>query len=324
MIVRVASDNDLPAIVDLLKLSLGEGLMPKSEKYWRWKHLENPFGQSPVLLAEEGGVIIGVRAFMQWKWTDGQNVFNALRAVDTATHPQHQGKGIFKKLTLQLIQSSSEMDFIFNTPNKQSKPGYLKMGWEEAGRLPLNIKIVNPFRPLIRALRRDSTVAYEQTSSLADALTHPNLEDLLVNRATVPGKIKTMYSRSYLQWRYANVPVAKYEAVTVEQQGILRAMLIYRPKMSALGQELRVTDVFTRSHDDTVLLRRQLWQRIQDSKVDYIASSGTSSRQSVFSQSVVSRFVKGPAVTVRKVKTDVNVLIGFGQWHPSLGDLELF
>jgi hypothetical protein len=40
-------------MIGLLKKSLGEGLIPKSEALWNWKHEQNPFGASFVLLAEE-------------------------------------------------------------------------------------------------------------------------------------------------------------------------------------------------------------------------------------------------------------------------------
>ena len=69
MTIREASGQDTAAIVSLLKLSLGEALMPKSESYWKWKHWDNPFGKSPVLLAFEKNELIGVRAFMRWDWT---------------------------------------------------------------------------------------------------------------------------------------------------------------------------------------------------------------------------------------------------------------
>src|SRR5690606_38825296 len=61
MEVRQAEASDVPAIVSLLKLSLGEALLPKSEEFWNWKHRFNPFGSSPVLLAIDKGAIVGVR-----------------------------------------------------------------------------------------------------------------------------------------------------------------------------------------------------------------------------------------------------------------------
>ena len=98
MIIRQAKQEDIDSIVVLLQASLGESLLKKSAEIWNFKHVANPFGESTVLLAEENNELIGVRAFMTWRWQMGNQIWNAFRAVDTATHPNYQGKGIFKKL----------------------------------------------------------------------------------------------------------------------------------------------------------------------------------------------------------------------------------
>src|SRR5680860_587937 len=131
MIIREAKEVDIPEIVKVLRASLGEQDLPLSEGIWNYKHVKNPFGRSLVLVAEENGVIAGVRAFMCWEWQCLNKSYATYRAVDTATHPNYQGQGIFKKLTLKAIELAKEqgVQFIFNTPNEQSRPGYLKMGW---------------------------------------------------------------------------------------------------------------------------------------------------------------------------------------------------
>jgi GNAT superfamily N-acetyltransferase len=109
-------------MVQLLKESLGESLIKKSVEVWNYKHVKNPFGPSHVLLAEKEEQLIGLRAFMSWKWQQGENIWQAWRAVDTATHPQHQGKGIFRTLTMQALEevAAQEPCFIFNTPNEKA------------------------------------------------------------------------------------------------------------------------------------------------------------------------------------------------------------
>src|SRR5690606_30107897 len=104
MLIRHATPEDIPQIIFILKQSLGESKLPKTEEVWRYKHIENPFGKSIVLLAIIKEQIVGVRAFMRWKWQIGQKSFNALRAVDTATSPAFRGRGIFRKLTLEAIE----------------------------------------------------------------------------------------------------------------------------------------------------------------------------------------------------------------------------
>ncbi len=40
--------------------------------------------------------MIGFRTFLRWEFEDAGRVVRAVRAVDTATHPDHRGRGIFR------------------------------------------------------------------------------------------------------------------------------------------------------------------------------------------------------------------------------------
>lgn len=55
-------------------------------------------------------------------------LFSVLRAGDTARYPHFQGREIFKRLTLSALKFTKKNDdnFVFNTQNDQSRPGYLK------------------------------------------------------------------------------------------------------------------------------------------------------------------------------------------------------
>jgi hypothetical protein len=262
---------------------------------------------------------------MQWQWTDGEKIFRALRAVDTATHPDHQGKGIFKKLTLQLIHSSEGWaDFIFNTPNEKSKPGYIKMGWEEAGRLPLNFKAINPLASAIRLLTGKAQRPAKENGNINEILDHAGLDDLLACPVAEKGKIHTVYSREYLRWRYLDVPVATYSGCALEHDNMLKGFFIYRIKSSRLGRELRITDIFAASSKDASALMPLLKDRARHHRIDYVTVSGLNNSLSVFPASSLAALLKGPIVTVRKVKSGIDNLKTFKHWHPSLGDLELF
>jgi len=108
-----------------------------------WKHLENPFGVSPMWIALADDRVVGFRTFLRWQFvTPTGEIVHAVRAVDTATDPDHQGQGIFTRLTLDgLAELPDEgVALVFNTPNEKSLPGYLKMGWRELGRLPVVVQ----------------------------------------------------------------------------------------------------------------------------------------------------------------------------------------
>ena len=242
MTIRPATPQDIPQIVDLLRLSLGDVSTTKSERYWRWKHVDNPFGASHILLAEEDGVLVGVRAFMQWRWTDGQRQYTALRAVDTATHPEYRGRGIFKKLTLQLIAERTEAgdDFIFNTPNEQSKPGYLKMGWREVGKLPVALRLNRPFHLLTRKL---GLIGPAQEVAETELEAYRTSFDWGMWEEGAGPQVRgwsTAFRDDYLTWRYRDCPVASY--LPVGEPG--KYLLVVHPKATALGLEFRIVQAW--------------------------------------------------------------------------------
>lgn len=148
--IRPATPRDETAILRLLALSLGRAADPRFTELYRWKHDQNHFGPSYRWVMVSGSEIVGVRLFMRWRFAGLGRTWAAVRAVDTATHPDHQGKGIFKALTLHALDVAKQdgVDFVFNTPNDQSRPGYLKMGWEQTETLRPMV------RPRLRSLRR--------------------------------------------------------------------------------------------------------------------------------------------------------------------------
>lgn len=326
MNIRPATPKDKPAMIELLRKSLGESTIPKSEALWAWKHEENPFGPSYVLLAEENDELIGLRAFMQWEWQWNNKLYKTIRAVDTATHPQHQGKGIFKKLTLDQLERCKKDDvkFVFNTPNTQSMPGYLKMGWKVQGKMPLKIKVLSPVASAFRILlkRKPLTPVASAQADWQKLLQH-------FEHATpvpVPG-LHTPWSVSYIQWRYAVNPLFPYSFVSDYKNYIL----IYRIKEHSRFSELRITDIFIFS--GTANVRKEISRQVsllgRRLKADLLTLSG---RQLLAGKEYLPSFGPvpvrnaGPTITLRNVTADseFDSLMNMENWSYSMGDLELF
>src|ERR1041385_5672600 len=214
--VREGDDRDVPRVVELLKASLGEGAIPRTREFWQWKHEKNPFGRSPFWLAESDGEIVGVRVFLRWRWHARAHTVEAVRAVDTATHPGHQGKGIFRTLTLHGVEELTRrgVGFVFNTPNDKSRPGYLKMGWSTVGRPSLWIaprKVTAVARVVAARLGRRQSPSTPDTkanddSSGRDFLNGAELARLLDRVETLPDKLRTQRDAAYLRWRYVDCP----------------------------------------------------------------------------------------------------------------------
>ena len=96
--VRPASAADRPSVLALLDASLGWESDDRHADFFSWKHERNPFGPSPAWVAvDRDGRLLGFRAFLRWEFTQGSTVVRAARAVDTATRPDVQRRGIFSK-----------------------------------------------------------------------------------------------------------------------------------------------------------------------------------------------------------------------------------
>ncbi|WP_116106159.1 GNAT family N-acetyltransferase [Lewinella sp. IMCC34191] len=247
-------EEHLERVVELFLLSLGdEGGVPTPE-YWTWKHLDNPFGASPTLLMMDGEKrVVGIRAFMAWKWVQGGREYQAYRCVDTATHPDYRGKGIFKQLTLDLLHrlGPERAQFIFNTPNEMSKPGYLKMGWEEAGKVPLYL------RPVVAGLM-DADFRPNPAHAVDRSLDEQKLSRLIHDfyRLT-DGFLSTVYTPEYFRWRYADIPDLTYYRYGMNE-GVPGALCYYRLKLTGKIRELRITDLLYRDTDQLHRLLSQL------------------------------------------------------------------
>lgn len=314
MIIRKATTEDIPAIVQLLKSSLGDISSRKSVEYWNWKHVTNPFGASPVLVAEEDGMLIGVRALMRWDWKEKETVYRTLRAVDTATHPQHQGKGIFKKLTLQLVNDATAdgFDFIFNSPNSQSTPGYLKMGWEVWGKMPLWIRPVL----FVKKYQPDVFNKYHQH------LLNTDLHTLPVSQNYESG-LSTVLTNSFFAWRYQQCPVKEYGLYSDE-----KLILFFTTKEKKGGMELRICHYLFCQKTDYNKLFREVKRLAKECGCRYITVTGLHSVpwQIKLRHGFINAMRFSITLTIKKLAnhTYYESLKGKKNWLLQNGDIELF
>jgi N-acetylglutamate synthase-like GNAT family acetyltransferase len=309
MEIRRVEEEDIPAIVGLLKASLGESMIPKSEKLWKWKHMDNPFGASPVLVAEKDGQLIGVRAFLKWDFQHKGQIVRACRAVDTAVHPDYQGQGIFTRLTKELLDEikKEEFDLIFNTPNEQSIAGYLKMGWEKYGKLPLHLG----FYPNFSSDSKIPPSNWETVRTLIQ-----NLDSKQNEKAG----FSSLLSADYVNWRYVQCPLFPYQYISDGKS----FLLIYRIRKVKWGNEFRICDVFTFDgfgDSSRANLKSSLQDSIKQSGCRWFSFSGLQDPGKL-GLNFLPKLSLGPLVTLRKVNHDLEP--SSIPWAWSLGDLEVF
>jgi hypothetical protein len=323
LIVRAATDADEPAMVELVRTSMGWPADAPLAEYLHWKHRNNPFGRSPAWVAEDGGVIVGLRTLLRWEFdVPSGPPLRAVRAVDTATAASHRGHGVFTRLTLHGVEASNAEgnDLVFNTPNDKSRPGYLKMGWRVIGRLPV------AFRPCrasgLPALARAGVPAERFSTPTtagdpaADALADASALDELLDAQRSPSGLRTRRSVAYLRWRYDGFAPLHYRVI-VAPGGVRHGLAVFRLRRRGRALEAAVVEVLA---VDGRVRRTLLRDLVRACGADYalLIAAPASVAGALFAP--LPR--RGPILTCRPLCGDGPSRVG--DWGLSLGDVELF
>jgi GNAT superfamily N-acetyltransferase len=295
--VRPFRAEDEAAVLDLLHAALGPGpIGERTPDFFSWKHRRSPFGRSLMLVAEDDGRVVGLRAFLRWRFRAGERTVAAVRAVDTATHPGYRRRGVFSRLTTEALEAlDGEAEFVFNTPNPSSLPGYLKLGWRKVGRVPVRVRAGHFWRRSMSA---------PPAAAVLDESLAP-----LLNRTSPPnGRLATPRNLDYLRWRYASAPRLDYRAVREEG-----GLAVFRVRRRGRLREAAIAELLA---VDREVERRLVRAVARAAPVGHLAFSGR--RLPGF-----LRVPRGPTLVVRPLGDVDPDPARPGSWALSLGDLEV-
>jgi hypothetical protein len=252
---------------------------------------------------------------MRWQFRRGEETLRAVRAVDTATDPAYRGKGLFTALTMHGLDALREdgVDFVFNTPNAQSLPGYLKMGWETVGTVPASFRLRGPRAVATTARARVPADLWSLPLDIGVAFSDWIDGNRPEHGGATPGheprQIVTDRSDAYLSWRYGT-SLLGYRAVTGDG-----GVLVVRGRQRGAARELVVADAvgFTSGRAD-----RAAAEVLSESGFDHVLRCGGTAP--------TQRFVPlpggGPILTFRSL--NLAAMPPLANWHLSMGDVELF
>jgi GNAT superfamily N-acetyltransferase len=325
--LRKAEPDDRPAIIELCRRSLGWMADDPNEAFFAWKHDENPFGRSPAWVAEdESGVLVGMRTFLCWRFRrpDG-TTFTAVRAVDTATHPDWQGRGIFSRLTLSALDDLRDdgVDCVFNTPNDKSRPGYLKMGWQQVGKVPVSVRLTGPRSIAKLAGARTAAEMWSEESSAglpaSEVLADHDAVEALLARIGPGQRITTDRTPAFLHWRYRFGPL-RYRAARLGAS-LEDGLVVFRVRRRGTAMEGTICDVLAPKGSSS----KRAWTALKGAGVDYLLKGSAPQGQHHLAdarQGFVPVSALGPILTWRPVAA--SMVPTMDQLALGLGDIELF
>jgi GNAT superfamily N-acetyltransferase len=113
-----------------------------SSEYLIWQYLTNPNGRVIGFDAYKGHELAAHYAIIPRRYHLGGQVFNAALSLNTATHPSHQGKGLFVQLAQCTYEAAQQLrvQFVIGAANGNSIGGFTRrLGFSELGQVRLKI-----------------------------------------------------------------------------------------------------------------------------------------------------------------------------------------
>jgi hypothetical protein len=127
--------------VDLFEKSYGKG-SKFSYEYLKWLYLDNPQGCALGFDAFASGKLVAHYITIPRIYRAGSTKALGLLSVNTATHPDHQRRGLFARLARATYESAAQQgyQFILGVANAQSIQGFLsKLEFEHLGQIGLAV-----------------------------------------------------------------------------------------------------------------------------------------------------------------------------------------
>src|SRR5215469_3460977 len=141
-----ATPERLAAYSRLLSDVFGEG--PKfTEAAIAWRYRDNPVGTVVGADAWDGQRLAAHYAVCPLEAAIEGRVIRGLVSLNTATHPDYQGRGLFSRLAEATYEqgAAAGYEFVVGVANANSTPGFLRrLGFQDCGRLEAGILTRRP------------------------------------------------------------------------------------------------------------------------------------------------------------------------------------
>lgn len=171
--------------------------------HWKWKFAKNPFGKSVIKLMFDDGMLIGHYAVMPMDVQIQSKLVKAVLSVNTMTHPDYRGHGIFPYLGEETYRDCEQkgFKFVYGFPNRNIYRSRVeKLEWKGFGKMAALQKELG-VQAAGEIGKRDSICPVEKFDERINSLW---------NRTKDSYHVTVARTEEFLNWRFAEHPTEKY------------------------------------------------------------------------------------------------------------------
>ena len=243
--IREATADDLAAIRDLYQAVWG---YTRPSDYDQWRFFTPPDGICPIALAEDCGRLAGAYTLWPARLNIGGEIVLGAQSMDTMTHPDYQGRGLFTKLALACFEMAAARGFevLYGFPNPLSYPGFVRrLNWDHTG------DIVHWIRPLklsghakipagVGLLADGATVLLPGGGRggyriVRGPLGGGQFSNFVDEVTEVKDLCRIHHAPTWMDWRYGASSHNQYEWIQVWQGDTLKAVIVWGMRSKIWG-----------------------------------------------------------------------------------------
>ena len=281
IIIRTANSQDREGVLTLLNQVFQKQQRTsdnnRDSAFWEWKYENNPFGRAVLHLGEYKGEILATATFWPWKLQINNIKYHFFQPCDTVVSEKARGKGLFKRINMARIDYARNVgaDAIFNFPNENSLPGYLKMGWYFLGKVKWMVRVLRPLTVTSGMLRN------KQSEKLS-VPNHLRINSEKVNTLDLEGDIQsgflhTAVTRDYLKWRYVNHPTRSYGIIMFRMEDSVTGAAVFTLSKRHKMKEMVITELLGKVEYTSQLMKKVI-REAKKMKIGYVAVMNQPSR----------------------------------------------
>ena len=191
LLTKTDLETNLQEFCDLYHLCFNDKI---NTKIVRQRYLENPLDELQMCVAISNGSIVANYAVAPSYISIGENRFKSAISLNTMTHPDFIGQGLFVKLAQKLYIKLKEENYriLYGFPNYISNRTFIsKLNWRNIYEIPtLELMVSGPIE-----YKLDEITEKENSKNFNNY--HSN-------------KIHIDKNSDYLRWRYEEKPNSRY------------------------------------------------------------------------------------------------------------------
>jgi hypothetical protein len=243
----VGERHDLKDLKNLILLtkSVYPGRSISREDYLKWEYSSNPFGKAIVYFANnDNGKVAAQYVVLPWRVTKGRKSISGSLSVNTLTHPDFQGLGLFPNLARDVYEEckTNSIQFTIGFPNSNSYSGFTsRLNFQTIGKLPLFVWPVRPLSTFVHFLfnmksNKDvqielASIEESETVSEVNFETDSQLLDEFFSKFQERNLFSTERSAKWMKWRFEEIPFRQYKLIKEIRDGKIDSLIVIRAKI---------------------------------------------------------------------------------------------